>query len=157
MRAGIGLMWDALFGGGRRRVSVKGEFARGTKKAFDFMGLASLRGDGWRSRCRELSRYKTERETGRFKSLEPSSSDLHPSSGGRFVFERQADATTRYDIGVYLPSGVEIRGVMSLSEENDSVLEVDTDDPWVLEQLRKLSRVLRRTRQQRIVRWRPRE
>ena len=91
-----------------------------------------------------------------YGSLRPSSSDLHPTSGGRFVFERQADADHRYDVGVYLPGGVELHGVLSVAGEEEGV-QVDTEDRWVLDQIEKLSRVLRRTNQRRVVRWRPRD
>jgi hypothetical protein len=89
--------------------------------------------------------------------LRSSSSDLHPTSGGRFVFEQTREDRSRYDVGVYLPEGVEHHGSIRFAEDGESIVEIETDDPWVREQVEKLVRVLRRTKQQRIVRWRPRE
>ncbi|MGB1698845.1 MAG: hypothetical protein ACPHRO_02745 [Nannocystaceae bacterium] len=90
-------------------------------------------------------------------ALRASSSDLHPTSGGRFVFERSSGFEARYQVNVYLPNEVTISGTLQLMTERSSELELDTEDPWVRDQVEKLCRVLRRTRQQRIVRWRPRD
>ena len=157
MRAGMGLMWDGFIRGGRGRGQARRGFARGVKKHIDFIVLGSRGEFVFREQTRGFWCYKTALEPGRFTVLRSSSSDLHPTSGGRFVFEQMREEPTHYDVGVYLPAGVELHGKIRFAEDGESTIEIETDDPWVREQVEKLVRVLRRTKQQRIVRWRPQE
>jgi hypothetical protein len=82
-----------------------------------------------------------------------SSIDLHPRHGGRFVLTRSQDEPLLYVVEVYLPDGVRLDGRLSF---DDGLARIDPawDDAWAIEETLKLARVLKRTRPDRIVRWR---
>lgn len=91
-----------------------------------------------------------------------SSQDLHPKTGGRFVFTREPGEQLNYRVTAYLPQGREVQAELSWCE-GQAVLELGPATPepigdellsWVREHMLKLARVLRRTPKQRLVRWR---
>lgn len=89
-----------------------------------------------------------------------SSRDLHPSSGGRFVFE-QLDATPRYRVTVHLPAGrsveAELAWVEGQAELRPAIAPATPTDPelaWAQTEALKLARVLHRDPKPRLVRWR---
>ena len=83
----------------------------------------------------------------------PSSHDLFPAHGARFVFTRQAAATdVEYDVEVYRSGGVVER--MRLSWSPDLVLQPMPADMAVIAAVTKLARPLRRAPKSRLIRWR---
>ena len=92
--------------------------------------------------------------------MRPSSQDLHPQTGARFVFDRQDDGAEdpRYAVAVYLPEQRGWSGQLSWLE-GSATLVADEHEPepqaWVRDEALKLARVLRRTPKQHMVRWRP--
>ena len=78
------------------------------------------------------------------------------------MFERQTDAPPTYAVTAYLPEGRRLHGVLSWDGEGKAELgpwtnadgEQVPDDPWVLEQVHKLARVLKRDPKPRLSRWR---
>jgi hypothetical protein len=94
--------------------------------------------------------------------MKPSSQDLHPTTGARFVFDRAPDRTEEaYDVVIYLPDGLRWSGQRAWTE-GTATLEPDPDQPsptteplaWAHAEALKLARTLRRTPKQHIVRWR---
>lgn len=94
--------------------------------------------------------------------MRPSSQDLHPSTGARFVFEREADGPHghRYRVNVYLADGRTLVGELAWPDGN-AQLQPDAppepeDQPlaWAHAEALKLARTLRRTPKQHMVRWR---
>jgi hypothetical protein len=89
-----------------------------------------------------------------------SSADLHPETGGRFVFERRAEAPARYDVAVYLPRQRSIR--CTLEWDEDGAVRVDPEpspvqdatDAWAMAEILKLARILHRDPKARLTRWR---
>ena len=86
--------------------------------------------------------------------MEPSSANLHPDDGGRFVFERATDGA-RYEIQIFLPDGVRHEGALVLASDGTTI-DLGCEEPWVVAEVEKLARVVKRTGQQRLLRWRPR-
>lgn len=83
-----------------------------------------------------------------------SSADLHPATGARFVFEREAEDPPTYRVAVYLPGGRAERCTLEWSASGAPVFEPALADDAVLAELVKLSRVLHREPKARLVRWR---
>ena len=97
---------------------------------------------------------------------EPSSRDLHPSTGARFVFEREAGRDEpRYRVAIYLPAGRSLAGTLAWVEDR-AELELEQPDevggPSVeadtlaraREEALKLARVLHRKPRDHMLRWR---
>jgi hypothetical protein len=101
--------------------------------------------------------------------IEPSSQDLHPSTGARFVFDRQDDSADGpvYQVLVHLPEGrrwaATLRWLDGRAELEPSA-EADARAPapqpaeldWVRAEALKLARVLHRDPRQHMLRWRGR-
>ncbi|MCA9690721.1 MAG: hypothetical protein KC636_14030 [Myxococcales bacterium] len=85
-----------------------------------------------------------------------SSDELTPRSGARFVFLRGVDGA--YEVTVHRASAVASDGQLALRVSWDdggaTVLEPAPDDPWVRAEVEKLARVVKRTGQARLTRWR---
>ncbi len=93
--------------------------------------------------------------------VEPSSKDLHPESGGRFVFERlsaDADAAApRYRVNAYLPGQRSWSGEVHWVDEQAIVEGPEASDDelsWARAEVLKLARVLHRDPKPKLVRWR---
>jgi hypothetical protein len=84
------------------------------------------------------------------------SGDLHPRHGGRFVFVRCTDEPLVYSVEVFLPAGVRLEGRVAFIDGNTTVDPAwpEVHGAWATEETLKLARVLKRTRPERIVRWR---
>ena len=109
----------------------------------------------WRDALAAVARSGPRRAGGvGSAAVEPSSANLHPDDGGRFVFERASD-DARYDIQIFLPDGVRHHGALLLTPDG-ATIELGCDEPWVQAEVEKLARVVKRTGQQRLLRWRPR-
>ena len=93
-------------------------------------------------------------------SVEPSSRDLHPKTGARFVFDRLAEHDApRYQVTIYLPRA-RWSGQLDWSQSDARLSadpeqsELDAAQAWVLDEARKLARVLHRDPRQHMLRWR---
>ena len=89
--------------------------------------------------------------------MEPSSKDLHPTAGARFLFERtdpqgEGDVPT-YRVRAYMPEKVIVESALHW-EEGKAVLEPRPEDDWVATEAEKLARVLKRDPKPRLLRWR---
>ena len=84
--------------------------------------------------------------------MKPSSADLHPKTGARFVFERREDV---YEVEVHLADGTSLRTTLRFGAEGGSSLEPTIDVDWAGAEVHKLARVLKREPKDRLVRWRP--
>lgn len=92
--------------------------------------------------------------------MQPSSQDLHPTTGARFVFDR-LERAEGYAVAIYLPEGLRWSGRLTWTDgvaslEPDPEQPDPTDEPlaWAHAEALKLARTLRRTPKQHIVRWR---
>lgn len=90
--------------------------------------------------------------------MEPSSRDLHPATGARFVFDRVGDG---YAVTIYLPGELCWSGQLSwpgnvatLEPEAGQVRPTEEPLAWAHAEALKLARTLRRTPKQHMVRWR---
>lgn len=91
---------------------------------------------------------------------EPSSRDLHPQTGARFVFDRLAsEPEPAFAIVIYLPEARRWTGTLrwldgrATLEPSDSVKE-NPELEWAHAEALKLARVLHRDPKQHMVRWR---
>jgi hypothetical protein len=92
-------------------------------------------------------------------AIEPSSRDLHPTTGARFVFDRRVDETEPvYDVAIYLPEGRRWTGSLrwldgraQLEPEHSSA---DQALARASAEALKLARVLHRDPRPHMVRWR---
>ena len=95
-------------------------------------------------------------------NMQPSSSDLHPATGARFVFDREPDTQEqpRYLVTIYLPGTEQWTGRLTWSEGR---AQLDPSEgpapghepwPWALAEALKLARVLHRDPKQHMHRWR---
>ncbi|PRQ04144.1 hypothetical protein ENSA5_10340 [Enhygromyxa salina] len=93
--------------------------------------------------------------------MEPSSRDLHPRTGARFVFDRAPGESPRYAVTIYLPGTERWSGRLSWIDER-AELEPDQGQApvnaepytWAHAEALKLARVLHRAPRQHMVRWR---
>lgn len=85
--------------------------------------------------------------------MEPSSDNLHPTRGGRFVLTRQSEEPPAYDVVVYLPEDETVQSVLSWDEGVPS-LHPPFESKWVHDETLKLARVLKRTPKTHLSRWR---
>ncbi|KIG17111.1 hypothetical protein DB30_03708 [Enhygromyxa salina] len=95
-----------------------------------------------------------------------SSQDLHPTTGARFVFDREPESepeqAPRYLVTIYLPGTQRwsgqltwVDGRASLAPTAPGVAAPDSEPwPWALAEALKLARVLHRDPKQHMVRWR---
>ena len=83
-----------------------------------------------------------------------SSEELHPTSGARFVCVREPGEPPRYQASVYVAGGATVTAALAWDEAGQATLEPTPADAWVADELLKLARVLRRSGQARLVRWR---
>ena len=86
-----------------------------------------------------------------------SSQDLHPASGARYLFERQDDeagASPRYAVAVYVADGTRVSTTLCWDERGEVVLEPTVASDALRGELLKLARVVKRSGQQRLSRWR---
>jgi hypothetical protein len=81
------------------------------------------------------------------------SDDLHPETGGRFVFEREQEQPPRYRLRVYLPAGESLASAVSW-QESRACFEPPLPPGWAADEAIKLARVLHRDPQRKLVRWR---
>ena len=84
----------------------------------------------------------------------PSSQELHPVAGARFICERQDDATPVYKVAVYAAGGGTHHTELRWDAEGQAQVAPALSDPWVQTELIKLARVLKHSQQQRLTRWR---
>jgi hypothetical protein len=84
----------------------------------------------------------------------PSSDDLHPRHGGRFVLTRRGGDGPTYSVEVHLPGGVSLHATLSWSDAGPPVLEPPLPDAWAHGEVLKLARVLRKNPRERLSRWR---
>lgn len=88
--------------------------------------------------------------------MEPSSADLHPKHGARFVVTRDGEG---FDVEVYtgterdVPPTV-LRARLTFNDAGQPTLEPELDDAWVRDETLKLARVLKRGTKDRLSRWR---
>lgn len=88
---------------------------------------------------------------------EPSSRDLHPQTGARFVFDRLAsEPEPAYAVTIYLPEAQLWTGTLRWIDGRAALEPADTDGAlgWAYEEALKLARVLHRDPRQHMVRWR---
>jgi hypothetical protein len=90
---------------------------------------------------------------------QPSSADLHPKTGARFVFERRGEALC-YDVMIYLPAGRSWGGALQWRDGRSVIADepgaeaVDDALRWALAEAHKLARVLHREPKAKLSRWR---
>lgn len=90
--------------------------------------------------------------------MKPSSQDLHPTTGARFVFDQVGEG---YAVVIYLPGDLRWSGQLAWTD-GVATLEPDPGQPsptveplaWAHVEALKLARTLRRTPKQHMVRWR---
>jgi hypothetical protein len=85
---------------------------------------------------------------------DPSSTDLHPTHGGRFVLTRRGDHPLCYRVQVYLPAGRMLESQMRFDASGTPALDPALPDAWATEETLKLARILKRTPKERLTRWR---
>lgn len=93
--------------------------------------------------------------------VEPSSRDLHPRTGARFVFERDPGEPPRYAVTIYLPGTRRWFGHLAWTEAGAELTPAEAADTaedetlaWARAEALKLARVLHRDPRQQMVRWR---
>ncbi|MFO7561377.1 MAG: hypothetical protein R6X02_01935 [Enhygromyxa sp.] len=88
----------------------------------------------------------------------PSSRDLHPKTGARFVFDRRADEPEpSYEVTIYLPEGRRWSGTLCWLDSRAALEPAAPDDQelaWAHAEALKLARVLHRDPRAHMVRWR---
>lgn len=93
---------------------------------------------------------------------EPSSRDLHPQTGARFVFDRSAtEPELAYTVTIYLPEARRWTGALRWTDgraELEPVApvadETESELAWAHAEALKLARVLHRDPKPHMVRWR---
>ncbi len=83
--------------------------------------------------------------------MQSSSEHLHPKTGARYVFTREAEA---YNVVVFQAGGTTLQTCLRWEPDGRAMLEPSIDDPMAHEQIIKLARVVKRTGQARLTRWR---
>jgi len=84
----------------------------------------------------------------------PSSQELHPVAGARFVCERVPGEALVYAVAVHLAGGHTHAATLRWDAEGRAVAEPVCADGWAQAELLKLARVLRHSEQPRLTRWR---
>ncbi len=78
---------------------------------------------------------------------------MHPTHGARFICDRQTLEPLAYDVAVFLAGGTSVHASLSWGEAG-VVLQPAPQEPWIYNEIVKLARVLRHTKQDRLTRWR---
>jgi hypothetical protein len=86
--------------------------------------------------------------------MRSSGADLHPATGGRFVFEREPGEPPHYRVGVFLPAGQRVECALGWDDAGAVRLDPEPTDTWVAGEIVKLARVLHRDPKARLTRWR---
>lgn len=81
----------------------------------------------------------------------PSSQELHPVAGARFICEREGEG---YKIAVYAAGGATHHAELRWDAEGQAEVAPALADPWAHAEVLKLARVLKHSQQQRLTRWR---
>jgi len=126
----------------QRRTATSTEWRVGT--AHDYHGPC----------CVHVTSVFTLGTTGRLSS--PTSADLHPKHGARFVLTRIAETPLAYRIEVYLPNACRLESTLSWDEGGQAHLCPTLADSWAHDETLKLARVLKRSPRERLLRWRDR-
>jgi len=84
----------------------------------------------------------------------PSSQELHPATGARFVCERLPAPPLAYQVVMYLAGGATHRAELRWDAEGQAQALPVCPDPWAQTELLKLARALKHSQQQRLTRWR---
>lgn len=85
----------------------------------------------------------------------PSSRDLHPETGARYVFRRLAGAPApAYEVTVHAAGGATHRARVTWTDGVDAALDPPLADPALHDQVVKLARALRADLPERLTRWR---
>jgi hypothetical protein len=86
---------------------------------------------------------------------EPSSDDLHPRHGGRFVLSRHEHVEPpAYTVEVFLPKGITLHSTLTWTDAGPASLDPPLTDAWAQAEVLKLARVLRKNPRDRLSRWR---
>lgn len=86
--------------------------------------------------------------------IRSSAADLHPDTGGRFVFEREPGEPPRYRVEVFLPAEQRVACALVWDAGGAARLDPEPADAWVTGEITKLARVLHRDPKARLTRWR---
>lgn len=84
----------------------------------------------------------------------PSSQQLHPASGARFICERAEDPALVYHVAVHAADGTSHHAELRWDAEGHALATPPCPDPWAQTELLKLARVLKHSQQPRLTRWR---
>jgi hypothetical protein len=88
---------------------------------------------------------------------DPSSQDLHPSTGARFCFDRiESEPEPAYDVVIFLPEAKRWSGTLRWIDgraELEPALAAE-EFAWAYAEALKLARVLHRDPKQHMLRWR---
>jgi hypothetical protein len=84
----------------------------------------------------------------------PSSHELHPVTGARFVCERRDDAELVYQVTVYVAGGLTHHAELRWDAAGQAYADPRCEEAWVQTELLKLARVLKHNQQERLTRWR---
>jgi hypothetical protein len=82
----------------------------------------------------------------------PSSQDLHPREGARFLFEQIEPA--RWRVRVFLPAGESWQGAVAIDPDITLEIAPPYGEHWTAQEARKLARVLKRQPKAKLIRWR---
>jgi len=94
---------------------------------------------------------------------EPSSRDLHPKTGARFVFDRlSSEAEPVYAVVIHLPAARRWAGTLRwanghaqlVANADQPALDADDVQRWATAEALKLARVLHRDPKPHMLRWR---
>lgn len=84
----------------------------------------------------------------------PSSHELHPVAGARFVCERVEGQALVYRVVVYVAGGLTHHAELRWDAAGHASAAPECADAWVQAELLKLARVLKHSQQGRLTRWR---
>lgn len=84
----------------------------------------------------------------------PSSQELHPVTGARFVCERTDDPELVYRVAVHVAGGLTHHAELRWDAAGQAVAAPACAEAWVQNELIKLARVLKHSQQPRLTRWR---
>ncbi len=84
----------------------------------------------------------------------PSSHELHPVAGARFVCERVEGQAPWYRVVVYVAGGLTHHAELRWDAAGHASAAPECADAWVQAELLKLARVLKHSQQARLTRWR---
>lgn len=84
----------------------------------------------------------------------PSSHELHPVAGARFVCEQVEGQALVYRVVVYVAGGLTHHAELRWDAAGHASAAPECADAWVQAELLKLARVLKHSQQARLTRWR---